>query len=118
MRAGEALHPVCWHDNGVATAVRVGCEETPGVVPGIAAGLPGGGPAKPCTVVRATSPECPAGDPAYPGRSFTGTCVPAYLVAGSTADDEVCGVTGVFYDAVAGAADRAACDVIELPPLP
>jgi hypothetical protein len=117
VRAGEALHPLCWHDNGVERSVRLGCEETPGVVPGAAAGL-GGAPAKPCTVVRSGSPECPPGDPAYPTRSFTGACVLANLVAGDAPDDEVCGLTGVVYDAVPGASDAAGCDVSALPPLP
>ena len=118
VRTAEALHPLCWHDNGRSTALRLGCEETAHVVPGVAAGLPGGGAAKPCTIVRSGSPECPASDPTYPGRTFTGACVPANLVAGDTPDDEVCGVTGLFYDAVPGAADAAACDVSGLPPLP
>jgi hypothetical protein len=94
-------------------ALRFGCEETAGVSPGVAAGLPGGGPAKPC----ATGADCFAPDPAYPGRTFTGACVPANLVAGPSVDDEVCGVTGTYYDAVPGAAPGAECDVSTLPPI-
>jgi hypothetical protein len=117
LRAGEALHPLCWHDNGVEKARRLGCEESPGVAPGGPPGL-GGLPAKPCTIVRSGSPECPPSDPAYPGRAFTGACALANLVAGETPADEVCGVTGLVYDAVPGASDTDACTVTGLPPLP
>jgi hypothetical protein len=112
VRAGEGIHYFCWHDNGATRALRFGCEETAGVPPGVAAGLPGGGPAKPCV----TAADCPGTDPAYPGRTFTGACVPANLVAGTSVDDEVCGVTGTYFDAVPGAAPGAECDVSTLPP--
>jgi hypothetical protein len=113
VRAGEAIHYFCWHDNGATRALRFGCEETAAVPPGVPIGLPGGGPAKPC----ATGADCPATDAAYPGRAFTGACVPANLVAGTTPDDEVCGVTGTYFDAVPGAATGAECDVSTLPPI-
>ena len=117
VRAGEALHYLCWHDNGGIRPVRLGCEEVVGVAPGVAAGLPGGGPAKPCGTPNPSAAECPGTDPAYPGRTFTGACVPANLVAGSTPDDEVCGTTGTYFDAVPGAAAGAECDVAALPPV-
>jgi hypothetical protein len=107
VRAGEAIHYFCWHDNGATRALRLGCEEAATVPPGVPAGLPGGGPAKPC----AMSADCPAIDAAYPGRTFTGACVAANLVAGTTPDDEICGVTGTYFDAVPGAAPGAECDV-------
>src|SRR5262249_46006842 len=44
----EALRYACRIDNGVTTPVRLGCEEQAGVAPGTPAGMPGGGPAKPC----------------------------------------------------------------------
>jgi len=113
VRAGEAIHYFCWHDNGATRALRFGCEEAATVPPGVPAGLPGGGPAKPC----ATSADCPATDAAYPGRTFTGACVAANLVAGATPDDEVCGVTGTYFDAVPGAAPGAECNVTALPPI-
>jgi hypothetical protein len=116
VRAGEAIHYLCWHDNGATRAQRFGCEETAGVPPGVPAGLPGGGAAKPCATAGPASPDCPAGDAAYPGRTFTGACVPANLVAGTTPDDEVCGLTGTYFDAVPGAAG-AGCDVSALPPV-
>ena len=107
VRKGEALRYACWQDNGVTTVARVGCEESPGVPPGTAAGLPGGGPAKPCAVPT----DCPPEDAAYPGRHFTGACVPAMLVAGTTPDDEVCAVVGAAFDAVAGAPAGQECPV-------
>ncbi len=114
LAAGEALHYACWPDNGFGRARRLGCEEMAGQVPGIAAGLPSGGAAKPCTAAVANSPECPPSDPAYLGRSFTGACVTANLVAGNTPDDEVCALAGLYYDAAPG----GSCDVGGLPPLP
>lgn len=111
VRRGEGLRYACWHDNGVTTPVRLGCEEQPGTPPGVAAGLPGGGPAKPCTVAGAPSAECPATDPAYPARTFTGACVPAMLVTGPTPDDEACALVGASFDAVAGAPAGEECPV-------
>lgn len=112
VRAGEALHYVCWHDNGSTRIVRFGCEETDATPPGTAEGLPGGGPAKPCTMPGPAPAECPPIDAAFPGRSFTGDCVPANLVAGRTPDDEACAVTGTAFDAADGL-----CDVASLPPI-
>ena len=111
--AGESIHYHCRHDNGVARAGRFGCEETAGTPPGVPLGLPGGHAAKPC----ASPLDCPPNDPTFPGRSFTGACVPANLVAGTTPDDEVCRVTGVWYDAAPGATSDLACDVRGLPVL-
>jgi hypothetical protein len=117
VRAGESLHYHCRYDNGAARLLRLGCEETAGVAPGIAAGLSDGHPAKPCRTPGAASPDCPAADPAYPGRSFTGMCMPANLVAGSSPDDEVCGILGSYFDAVPGAPAGSECNVSSLPPL-
>lgn len=113
LRAGESLHYACWDDNGAMGTVRRGCEESPGVVPGIAAALPGGGAAKPCKIAGPASPSCPATDPAYPGRTFTGACVAANLVAGTTPDDEVCALAGFYYDP----APDGGCDLAAVPPL-
>ncbi len=115
LRAGERLHYACWVDNGTSTAVRFGCEETTAVPPGAAAGLPGGGPAKPCTAAGPDPSECPAADAAYPGRSFTGRCVPANLVAGTTPDDEVCALAGFWFDAIPGAPAGSECNVAAAP---
>jgi len=112
LRAGETLHYACWDDNGVTTAVRLGCEETAGVVPGRP-----GSPAKPCFFAGPVSSDCPASDPAYLGRAFTGTCVGADLVAGPTPDDEVCALAGWYFEAVPGAAAGAECDATALPAL-
>ena len=100
MRAGEWLRVGCWHDNGTRVPVRLGCEEVSGEAPGSI----DVGPAKPCTIVGRNPSECPASDPAYPGRTFTETCVAANLVAGPDPDDEVCALAGFYYDAAPGVA--------------
>jgi hypothetical protein len=93
--AGQALHYACWDDNGAARAVRLGCEETVGVPPGQVRA-----PAKQC----ATDGDCPSIDASYPGRTFTGACRPANLVAGPALEDEVCRLNGIYFpaDPVAG----------------
>ncbi len=92
---GQALHYACWDDNGAMRAPRLGCEEVSGVPPGQV-----GAPAKACT----DDTQCPPTDSAYPGRTFTGVCRPANLVAGPTPEDEVCRLDGIYVpaDPVAG----------------
>ena len=92
---GQALHYACWDDNGSMRSLRLGCEEASGVPAGQV-----GAPAKPCT----GDADCPPTDPAYPGRTFTGACRPANLVAGPTLEDEVCRLDGIYVpaDPVAG----------------
>lgn len=106
--AGGSLAWACWHDNGEVLPARLGCEEASGVAPGTI----DGGPAKECAVFGPSSTDCPASDPSFPGRTFTGACVAANLVAGTSPDDDICGLAGWSYDAVNGA-----CDVSSLPPL-
>jgi hypothetical protein len=113
LAAGEQLRYACWLDNGVRNAVRLGCEETSGVPPGEAVGLPGGGPAKRCTIPGTNPAECPATDAAHPGRAFTGRCVPANAVAGASAEDEACALTGLAFDAVS--VPGAECDPTRAP---
>lgn len=113
VRAGEGLRFGCWHENGLATPTRLGCEEVADQPPGTVAG----GPAKPCVAFGPSPAECPAADPAYPGRTFTGACVAANVVAGPTPDDERCTLAGFYWDAVPGAAPESACDASTLPPL-
>jgi hypothetical protein len=113
VRPGERLIYNCTHDNGVTTDVKMGCEEQPGVPPGksvaetifVAGGL--GGAAKRCTL----DADCPATDPAYPGRTFTGKCVPANLVFGFTSDDDMCILPGAYYDANPDAPPGRECDL-------
>ena len=93
LAVGETLHYACWDDNGSARVARLGCEEVGGQAPGTI-----GQPAKPCS----SAADCPAADPAFPGRAFTGVCRPANLVAGPTPDDEVCRLNGIYTDASAG----------------
>src|SRR5262249_13820470 len=81
----------CTHDN--ATQPRLGCEEQPGVTPGVSVlaiiakqGFSGPltGAAKLCSAEGPDSTECPPTDDKYPGRTFTGNCVKANLVFGFT----------------------------------
>ena len=114
---GEAIRYTCTHDNGVTTAQKLGCEEEPGVAPGqpvsvtISTPLGEHGAAKRC----ATDADCPAADASYPGRHFTGRCVPARLVFGFTSDDDMCILPGTYYEAIPGAAPGAECELSTLP---
>ena len=105
MQVGDRLEYRCKHDNGVTTPVRLGCEEEPGKAPGksvLAGGFVGGlstdGAAKRCATPGPSPSECPASDPAYPGRSFTGNCVPANLVFGFTSEDDMCIMPGAYFE--------------------
>jgi hypothetical protein len=110
--AGEKLRYGCRYANGTSNPMRLGCAES-AAPPGRPAGEAMGGPAKPCRIAIANSPECPVTDPAYPDRTFTTECRPANLVAGPTPDDEVCALAGFYYDAAPG----GGCDVSRLPPV-
>lgn len=112
LRAGQMLRYECWTENGVSTPTRLGCEERAGEPPGTPRGLPGWGPARPCTEVQ-NPLACPSADPAYPGRSFTGACVVANAVGGATPDDEACALTGFYFDALPGASGSS-CDASSL----
>ena len=118
VRPGQSLRYGCTHDNGVTTAVKLGCEEDAGVAPGFAileliqqqrGELEHA--AKRCT----TDADCPATDPAYPKRTFTGRCVPANLVFGFTSDDDMCILPGAYYDANVDAPPGQECDLDLLP---
>lgn len=94
---GQRLEYSCVHDNGVTLPVRLGCEETPGVVPGrsivdqvIGGGDTFGGAARWC---RADADCAGAG---------TGRCVPANLVFGNLAEDEMCILPGLYYPCAGG----------------
>jgi hypothetical protein len=89
---GQRLTYTCTMDNGVEHPVRLGCEETPGVPPGksVAESLGAGGDifdghAKWCR----TDADC--------AGFGTGRCVPANLVLGELADDEMCILPGLYY---------------------
>jgi hypothetical protein len=112
VRAGEGLHYACWTENGTRRPLRLGCEEVVSVPPGQPLGAPGGGPAKPCAEAGPESADCPATDPTFPGRSFTGSCATANVNAGAPTDDEACALTGAYFDASNGG-----CDVSTLPPV-
>ena len=113
VRPGERLIYSCTHDNGVTTDMKMGCEEEAGVAPGKSAaetvfsGNGVSGAAKRC----AADADCPATDEAYPGRSFTGRCVPANLVFGFTSDDDMCILPGSYYDANPDAPAGHECDL-------
>ena len=105
---GQALAYECTHDNGSDAStvpVKLGCEETPGEAPGrsildqfAARKNITGGAAKRCTQAGPDAAECPASDPAFPDRTFTGNCVEANLVFGFTSDDDMCILPGAYYD--------------------
>jgi hypothetical protein len=106
VRPGQRIRYECTHDN--ATDPKLGCEEQPGVAPGvpvIRSILAGDGfsfgdtSAKGCTTLGPNPGECPAIDPAYPDRTFTGNCVQANVVFGFTSEDEMCILPGYYYDA-------------------
>jgi len=108
VKVGQGLRYTCTHDNGVnGHAVRMGCEEQAGVPPGVdlASTFLGHhgttGAAKRCT----TAADCGPTDPAYPGRTFTGACVPANLVFGYTSEDDMCIMPGSWYPAINGSCD-------------
>lgn len=90
---GQRLTYTCRHENGVRSPVRLGCEETPGVPPGksilesfAAGGDPYAGASRWCR----TDADC--------AGFGTGRCVPANLVFGDLADDDMCILPGLFYD--------------------
>jgi hypothetical protein len=115
VRKGERLRYACTHDNGATdpASVKLGCEEQPGVPPGKSIAqviFQGGGltgAAKRC----AADTDCTPTDPAYPGRTFTGRCVPANLVFGFTSEDDMCILPGAYYDADPAAAPGHECDL-------
>jgi hypothetical protein len=90
---GQRVAYSCFHDNGVNTPVKLGCEETAGVAPGrsileqtIAGGRVFGGAARWC----ASDADCVG--------FGTGRCVPANLVFGDLADDDMCILPGLYYE--------------------
>ena len=103
----EGLRYTCTHDNGVTTAVKMGCEEEAGVIPGVdaATALFSGhgttGAAKRCE----TDADC--------AGFGTGKCVPANLVFGFTSDDDMCIMPGAWYPANAA----GGCDLSGMPTL-
>jgi hypothetical protein len=99
------LRYTCTHANGAAgREMKMGCEETPGVVPGIRwrDALAGGlefGNARPC---GADGVNC---------QGFgTGRCVASNLVFGPLSDDEMCIIPMFIYDPIPGAPPETACD--------
>jgi hypothetical protein len=91
---GTRLTYQCFHDNGVDEPVRLGCEEQAGVPPGrsIVEQFASGaavdiyaGAARWCR----TDADC--------AGFGTGRCVPANLVFGELADDDMCILPGLYY---------------------
>jgi hypothetical protein len=90
---GQELRYTCFHENGVRSPVRLGCEETPGVPPGksiLEAFTGGGDPYDGASRWCRTDADC--------AGFGTGRCVPANLVFGELADDDMCILPGLFYD--------------------
>jgi hypothetical protein len=92
------LRYTCEMDNGKERELKMGCEETPGVVPGVE----WDGLADPTT----THPK-PCGKD---GVNCDGKpCVPANLVFGPLSDDDMCIFTATVYDPYPGAPPDEAC---------
>ena len=105
---GQGLRYTCTHDNGVdGRPIKMGCEEQPGVTPGVDAatalfsGRGTTGAARRC----ATDADC--------AGFGTGKCVPANLVFGYTSDDDMCIMPGAWYPANAA----GNCDLSGMPAL-
>lgn len=109
MRASDRLRYACWTENGANRPGRLGCEEQLDVPPGTPVGATGGGPSKRCSAASDQTVECPATDTAFPGRTFTGRCVLATAVAGSSDEDEACAMTGIYFPAFIGADGESRC---------
>jgi hypothetical protein len=104
----ENGHPrfryACTHENGAeGVPLKLGCEATPGVVPGLkwtdaeARGIsPLDAHARPC---GAGGVNC-AGEP----------CVAANLVFGPLSDDDMCVLPGALYDPLPGVPPEQACN--------
>ena len=97
----------CEHANGTnGKELKMGCEETAGVVPGVAwveaeqRGL---------SVLESHARPC--GDNAVNCTSgTTGRCVPANLVFGPLSDDDMCILVAAAFDPVPGLPPEQACD--------
>jgi hypothetical protein len=90
---GQKLTYTCFHENGVRSPVRLGCEEEADVVPGksmLEMFAEGGNPFRGAARWCETDADCEG--------VGTGRCVPANLVFGELADDDMCILPGLFYD--------------------
>lgn len=92
LTAGDQLRYGCFMDNGVTEPVRMGCEEEAGVAPGksiLEQFLEGGGLYDGAARFCRTDADC---------TGFgTGRCVPANLVFGELAEDDMCILPGLYY---------------------
>ncbi len=98
---GQQLEYTCLHDNGVETPVKLGCEEEAGVIPGnsILDQFATGG-----DLYHGAAKWCHS-DVDCTGYG-TGRCVPANLVFGELADDDMCILPGLYYPC---SGDAASC---------
>ncbi len=78
----------CVHDNGVKRPVRLGCEEVAGTIPGKSI-LDLAGRRDGAARVCHSDADCVG--------HGTGRCVPANLVFGYLAEDEMCILPGLYY---------------------
>ena len=93
-REGDELPYTCTNDNGVTRPVRLGCEETPG--------FRRESPSPSWAAATTARPVCKT-DADCAGFG-TGRCVPANLVFGYLADDDMCILPGLYYDCPGDAA--------------
>jgi hypothetical protein len=116
LQKGDGFNYACTHANGVdGKPLKIGCQETDADTPGKPVFPFGFHAAKQCTMPGDDPSECPATDPNYPGRTFTGKCVPANVVFGFTSDDEMCILPGSYYDANVSAPAGHECDLAAMP---
>lgn len=90
--AGDVLRYTCSMDNGVTEPVRLGCEEEAGVAPGksiFEQFLGGGDLYDGASRFCRTDADC--------AGFGTGRCVPANLVFGDLAEDDMCILPGLYY---------------------
>lgn len=84
----DVVDYACLHDNGVKRPVRLGCEEVAGEIPGKSI-FEMGGSLSGASRVCHTDADC--------AGFGTGRCVPANLVFGYLAEDEMCILPGLYY---------------------
>jgi hypothetical protein len=96
----------CEHANGTAgKPLKMGCEESPGVVPGISWAE---AEARGISVLESHARPC--GLDGVNCTTGTGRCVPANLVFGPLSDDDMCILVGAVFDPLPGLPPEQACD--------
>jgi len=94
----------CEYANGTGgKPLKMGCEEEPGVVPGLAWAE---AERRGISSLESHAKPCGKGGVNCDGKA----CVPANLVFGALSDDDMCILTAMVYDPIPGAPPEQACD--------